>query len=161
MSMIGLIGVAIGLVGAGLTYSAQMKMANAQEAASKKAENAREQQMQLDSAHRKRQAVREAIVARSMSLSAGVNANAQDGSGVAASMGQATAMGGENQQVTNSTEILGSRVFAANREYFEATRKGQQGMAFGQALGSFGGALQSAAPSLQRLGTYFGSPRTA
>lgn len=156
MAIAGLIGAALSVVGTVISYSAQQKMIAEQTNASKRAENAREQQMQLDSTHKKRQSIREAIVARSMSLSAGTNQGAQYGSGVQAAMGGATAMGAENQQVTNSTEILGGRVFQANRDYFDATQKGQSRMAMGQGLSAIGGALVSNAGAIQRLGTFGG-----
>lgn len=155
MSVVGAIGLAVSAAGTVIGYSAQQKMIAQQTAASKKAENAREQQMQLDSANRRRQSVREAIVARSMGLAAGVNAGAQYGSGVAAATGQAIAQGAQNQQVTNSSQILGSRVFAANREYFDATQRGQAGMALGEGLSALGGAIVNNAGTINQLGDYF------
>lgn len=157
MAIAGAIGVALSVAGTVVGYSAQQKMIAQQTQASKKAENAREQQMQLDSSNRRRQSVREAIVARSMGLAAGTNAGAQYGSGVSAALGQATAQGAENQQTVNSSQILGSRVFQANRDYFDATQKGQAGMALGQGLSAIGGALVSNAGTISQLGTYFGS----
>jgi hypothetical protein len=157
MAIAGVIGAALSVVGTVVAASAQAQMVAEQTQASKKAENAREQQMRLDAAHKRRQSVREALLARSMSLAIGTSQGAQYGSGVLSAMGSATAQGAENQQVTNSAEILGGRVFQANREYFDATAKGQAGMAFGQGLSAIGGALVSNAGSIQRLGTYFGS----
>lgn len=149
---IGLIGTAVSLVGSFVSAGAQQKMVNEQTAASKRAENSREQQMQLDSQRRRRQAVREAIMARSMSLTAGVGQGAQYGTGVAAGMSGATAQGLENQQGINSGEIIGGRIFQANRDYFEATRSGQAGMAFGQGISAIGGAITSNAGAIGRLG---------
>lgn len=157
MAIAGIIGTAVSLAGAVIGYSAQQKMINQQAAASKKAENSREQQMQLDASHRRRQAVRESIIARATALSIGTSQGAGEGSGVAGAMGNAISMGVENVKTTNATEILGSRVFDANREYFEATRKGQAGMALGQGLQSLGGALVSNAGTIQQIGTYFGN----
>jgi len=156
MSVVGAIGLAISAAGTVIGYSSQQKMIAEQTAASKKAENSREQQMQLDSSNRRRQSVREAIVARSMGLAAGTNAGAGQGSGVAAALGQATAQGAENQQVVNSSQILGSRVFAANRDYFNATQKGQAGMALGEGLSSLGGAIVNNAGTINQMGQYFG-----
>ena len=157
MSVVGAIGLAISAAGTVIGYSSQQKMIAEQTAASKKAENSREQQMQLDSSNRRRQSVREAIVARSMGLAAGTNAGAGQGSGVAAALGQATAQGAENQQVVNSSQILGSRVFAANRDYFNATQKGQAGMALGEGLSSLGGAIVNNAGTINQMGQYFGN----
>lgn len=155
--IIGLVGAAVSLAGSLYASAAQQKMIAEQTQASKKAENARQQQMQLDAAHRRRQAVREALMARSMSLAVGSSQGAQYGSGVVSAMGQATAMGAENQQVTTSTEVLGGRVFSANREYFEATKRGQGQMAIGQGIAAIGGAISSNAGAISQIGTYFGS----
>lgn len=162
MSVVGAIGLAVSAAGTVIGYSSQQKMIAQQTAASKKAENSRQQQMQLDSANRRRQSVREAIVARSLGLAAGTNAGAQYGSGVAAATGQATAQGAENQQVVNSSEILGSRVFAANRQYFNATQKGQAGMALGEGLSAIGGAIVNNAGTINQLGSYYtGRPQNS
>ncbi len=161
MSLVGAIGLGISAAGSIMGYTAQQKMVRAQTQASKKAENSRQQQMQLEAANQRRQSVREAIVARSMGLAAGTNAGAQYGSGVQAATGQAIAQGAQNQQVTNSSEILGSRVFSANRQYFNATQKGEAGMAFGQGLSALGGALVNNSGTIDRLGTYFGSSKTS
>lgn len=149
---VGLIGAAVSLVGTVVSASAQQTMVNEQTSASKRAENAREQQMQLDAQRRRRQAVREGLLARSMSLSAGVNQGAGYGSGVAGGMAGAMGQSLENQQGINSGEILGSRVFQANRDYFDATQKGQAGMAMGQGISAVGGAIVSNAGAIGRLG---------
>lgn len=156
MAFAGLIGTAISLAGSIYSSVSQQKMVAEQTRASKKAENAREQQMRLDAANRRRQSVREAILARSMSLSAGTAQGAQYGSGVAGGLGNAVAQGAENQQVTSASEILGGRVFSANREYFDATQRGSAAVAIGQGISAIGGAITSNAGSIQRLGTYFG-----
>lgn len=154
---IGAIGSVVSVVGQVMSYSAQQRMINEQTAASKRAENAREQQMQLDAQRRRRQAVREGLLARSMSLSAGVNQGAQYGTGVAGGMAGAMGMSLENQQGVNSGEILGSRIFQANRDYFDATQRGQAGMALGQGISALGGALTSNAGAIGRLGGGTGS----
>lgn len=157
---IGILGSVVSLVGTVVSASAQQQMINEQTSASKRAENAREQQMQLDAQRRRRQAVREAIMARSMSLSAGVTQGAQYGTGVAGGMAGAINQGLENQQGINSGEILGSRIFQANRDYFDATQRGQSGMAFGQGISAIGGAITSNAGALGRLGGGTGSNPT-
>lgn len=157
---IGLLGSALSVVGSFVTAGAQQQMIAEQTAASKRAENAREQQMQLDAQRRRRQAVRESILARSMSLSTGVNQGAQFGTGVAGGMAGAIGMGLENQQGVNSGEILGSRIFQANRDYFDATQRGQAAMAFGQGISAIGGAITSNAGAIGRLGGGVGSNPT-
>lgn len=142
--------------GAFLQYRAQQRMVKEQTAASQRAENARQQQMQLDASHRRRQAVREALIARSSNLTAGVAQGAQEGSGVQGAMGQAVNMGWENQQMTSASEVLGNRVFAANRAYSDATLRGQRGMAFGSGLSTLGGALAQMSGTMTQIGAGFG-----
>lgn len=154
MSLVGAIGAGLSLVGNFMSASAQQRMVNEQTQASMRAENAREQQMQLEASRQRRSAIREAILARATSLSVGVAQGAQHGSGVAAGMGQAIAMGQEQQQQTTSAEILGGRVFAANRDFFRATQRGQRGMALGQGIASLGGMMTSNAGTINRVGTY-------
>lgn len=157
MSVVGLIGIGLSLAGTVIGASAQAKMIAEQTQASKKAENSREQQMQLDASHRRRQAVREAIVSRAMGLTVGTAQGAGQGSGVAGAMGNAVSQGGENAQMATSAEIIGGRIFQANRDYFDATQKGQAGMAMGQGLQSLGGMLVNNAGAINQIGqTYFG-----
>ena len=152
MSAAGLIGTALSLVGTVVQASAQAQMVAEQTAASKRAENAREQQMQLEAQRQRRIAVRQALLARSQSLAVGTAQGASYGSGVQAAMGGAVAQGQENQANVNQGEILGGRIFQANRDYFDATQRGQSAMAFGAAISSIGGAIASNAGAIGRLG---------
>lgn len=156
MSVVGAIGLALSLGGQAISYSAQQKMIAEQTNASKKAENSREQQMRMDANHRRRQAVREGVVARSNSLAVGVSQGAQYSSGIAGAMGNATSQGLQNQQIASASEVMGGRVFAANREYFNASQRGQAGMAMGQGLSSLGGAIVNNADEINSMGQYFG-----
>lgn len=149
---IGMIGTGISLVSGIMGGMAQSQMVAEQAAASTKAENAREQQMRLDSHRQRRQAVREGLMARSMSLTAGVSQGAQYGSGVAAGLGQAVSGAAENVQAISSNETLGGRVFQANREYYEASSRGQAAVSMWQGIGSIGGAISSNSGAIGRLG---------
>lgn len=155
-AIIGLIGTAASVAGTVISANAQAKMANEQAQASKKAENARQQQMQMDANHRRRQSVRESILARAQALAIGVAQGAQDGSGVQSAMGQATGMGWENQQAVTSAETLGGRVFAANREYADATARGARRMAMGAGISALGGAITSVSGTIGQIGAGFG-----
>jgi hypothetical protein len=152
MSAAGLIGTALSLVGTVVSTVAQNQMVAEQTAASKRAENAREQQMQLEAQRQRRISVRQALLARSQSLAVGTAQGAQYGSGVAAAMGGAVAQGQENQSNVNSGEILGGRIFQANRDYFDATQRGQAGISLGQGISALGGAIVSNAGAIGRLG---------
>lgn len=156
---IGLVGMA---VGGGVSYTSQQRMVREQTTASKRAEAAREQQMQLDAQRRRRQAIREGLMARSMNLAIGAAQGAQGSSSLASATGGATGMAMENQQGITSAEVIGGRVFGANRDYFNASQRGQAGMAMGNAISSLGGALVSNAGTISRLGEYYTNrPQTA
>lgn len=149
---IGFIGQGISLVSGIMGAQAQANMVAQQAAASTRAENAREQQMRLESHRQRRQAVREGLLARSMSLTSGVAQGAQYGSGVSAGLAQATSGAAQNVQQISSNETLGGRVFQANRDYYKATAEGQAQMAMWQGISSIGGALTNSAGALARLG---------
>lgn len=151
------LGLAASVAGAGYSAYKQNQASKAAEKASIKAENARQQQNQLDAARRRRQAFRESLLARSQAVSAGANQGALMGSGVAGGIAQATATGFQNQQTINSSQTLGNQVFSANRQFASATAMGQQGAAWGGALTSLGGALMANAGTIGRLGTYSAS----
>lgn len=148
------LGAVTSVAGTVISMSAQSRMSQEQEAASKRAENARQQQSQLDASRRRREAVRSSMLARATALSTGANQGAQFGSGVEGGMAQATATGFQNQSTVTQAEILGGRVFSANRDYASATARGQQGQAFGSGLSSLGNTLMSVSPQIGRLGTY-------
>lgn len=152
MSAAGLIGTALSLVGTIVSASAQAQMVAEQTRASKTAESAREQQMQLEAQRRRRQSARAAILARSRSLAVGTQQGATGGSGLASALGGSIAQGQQNIQGVNSGEALGGRIFRENRKYFDATQAGQAGMAFGQGISALGGAFSSNAGAFSRLG---------
>lgn len=149
------LGAATSIAGTVIGASAQSKMSEQQRAASERAENARQQQMALDADRRRRQAFREALLARSTALTVGTAQNASQGSGVAGGMAQTTASGLQNQQTIGSAEFIGSQIFDANRDYAAATARGQSRMAWAGALSSFGNMMMSNAGTINRLGTYY------
>lgn len=154
MAAISAIGIGLQVVGGIMGYSAQQRMINEQTQASKRAEGAREQQMQLDAQRRRRQAIREGIMARSQNLTV-ATAQGAAGSSVLSGMGGAIGMAQENQQGITAAETIGGNIFQANRDYFDATQRGQAGIAFGQGISTLGGALVSNAGTISRLGTYY------
>lgn len=98
-------------------------------------------------------------MARAQNLAIGVAQGTQFGSGTQAAMGNAWSQGQENQQTSAASEIQGNRVFAANRRYFDATQRGQAGMALGAGISTLGGAIANNAGAFERVGTYMTSPR--
>lgn len=160
MAAISAIGIGIQVVGGIMGYSAQQRMINEQTQASKRAESAREQQMQLDAQRRRRQAIREGIMARSQNLTV-ATAQGAAGSSVLSGMGGAIGMAQENQQGITAAETIGGNIFQANRDYFDATQRGQAAMSMWQGISSLGGALTSSAGTIARLGQYYSNPAPA
>lgn len=148
------IGLGIQAAGSIISYSSQQQMIAEQTAASKRAEASREQQMQLDAQRRRRQSIREGLIARAQNLTI-ATAQGSRGSSVVSALGGAQGMAQENQQGITSAETIGGRIFSANRDYFDATQRGQAGIAFGQGISTLGGALVSNAGTISRLGTYY------
>jgi hypothetical protein len=153
-SLLTVAGLGVSLAGSFMQASAQQTMAREQRDASLKAENARQQQTQLDASRRRRTAVREMLMARSSALATGTAQGAGQGSGVAGAMAQATATGFQTQQTVTAAEELGVRGHQANRDYAKATAKGQIGMAQGSMISSLGGAMMSMSGTIGRLGNY-------
>jgi hypothetical protein len=153
-----LIGVGLAVAGAGayMQHRATERMAREQKAASTRAENLRQQQNQLDAMRRRRQAYRESILARSQAMAAGTNMGSAGAgsSGVIAGAGNAVSTGAQNQQTLNSSQVIGAGMFDANRDYANATARGQIGQSWGSTLTSLGGMLIQNAGTFSRVGTY-------
>lgn len=139
-------GLALQAAGVGV----QMDAANKQSEASQRAERLRAQQLSLESARQRRQALRNAIRARSVALSASTAAGASTGSGAAGGLGQIASQAGTNVQGINQGQEIGTNIFKANAD--EAAAGGQA--AFGSGLSSFGGVLISNASSIGSIGEY-------
>jgi hypothetical protein len=137
----GIAGSIIGFAGNVMQADAARKSHAETAAASIAGENVRELQMQFESQRKRRQQVREAVLARSMSLTAAASQGAQKSSGAASGMAGATAQGAENAQTTTSAEILGSRVFRANRLYHISNANAQSQGAVGSGFTAFGQGL--------------------
>jgi hypothetical protein len=135
----------------------QMDAAKKQTDASVRAERLRERQMNLESMRQRRQAVRNAIKARSVALSSATSqgATGTGSSGIAGGLGQIASQGADNVRSVNNAQEIGKGIFDANADY--ATAGGQ--MAMGQGLSSLGGALVNNAGQIGQIGTFFGSPK--
>ncbi len=151
MSATALVGGAIQVVGAGLGFAAKQKMIADQTDISKKSENVRKQQMLLDATRRKRAAIREGLIMRSMALTNGTTQGAALGSGVQAGKGAGASRSGEGQQSTNAASILGGRMFNLNQKYFEVSQGGQLWGGIGEGLGAIGGTVVNNAGSINAL----------
>ncbi len=154
VSGIALAGLAISAAGVGTSIIGGIMQTGAQ----KRAEDAREKQMNLDAARQRREVARNAIIARSVALSNATNQGASQGSGLPGGYGQISGEAGRQTVAIDQNQAIGSDLFAANRAYYSAS--GITG--FGSGLSSLGGAIMNNAGTINRLGTYaFGSKQAA
>lgn len=161
MSAVGLIGLGVSAVGAGISFFSHQDTVTKQTNLSKQAENIKAQQMELDSLQRKRQAVRGSLMARAVAVSNGVAQGAgTKSSGVLGGAGGATAEGLESQKVTNASTILGQRAFKNNADYFKVTQDGQFWESIGNGISSIGNVVAGNAGTITSLGMDWFSPRT-
>lgn len=123
------VGAIIGAVG-------QMQQAKA----AQKAEKARERMMNLDVQRKKREALRQAVMARSVALSNATAQGAQAGSGLQGGYGQIGGDAARNLNALEQDKQLGKQVFSANRAY------AQGGM-----LAGIGNGISNAGSSFDKL----------
>lgn len=146
------VGLAIGAAGTVTSVNA----ANASADASKKAEQLRKRQMELESIRQRRSAIRNSLRARSMSLTNATAQGAAGGSGLQGGYGQIGQQTGENITGVNNAEEIGAGIFNANA----ASASAGALAAFGSGLSSLGGAIVNNAPTIASVGTYLATPRT-
>lgn len=140
-------GLAATAIGTGVQYAGQKRTTSAL----KRAERAREKQQGLEASRARRQAVRQSIIQRSLSLVTAANQGAAIGSsGVQGGQAGITATAGRDIQAVNQNEQIGSDIFAANRAYYSASGV----TSAGQGLTSLGGALISNIGPIERLSTF-------
>lgn len=125
--------VAVGLIGGVIQAVGAMKQAKA----SKKAEEARERQMQLEQMRKRREIVREGVVARATATSNASAQGASEGSGLQGGLAQVTQQQNRNLLASRQDEALGSEVFRQSRKFAKAGGM----IAFGSGLSSLGQAF--------------------
>ena len=104
---------ALGVIGSVVGFIGQQKQAKA----AKKAEALRERQMNLEAARKKRELIREGVMARSQAKTTAESQGAGAGSGLSGGLAQITGQQGRNVQANNQDQQIGSGIFAANRQY--------------------------------------------
>lgn len=117
------IGLAISAIGLGVQVDAAGDAAKAQQ----KAEAARKKQMELDALRRRREAIREAIAARSLALSNATAQGAAEGSGLLGGYAQIAGQAGRNILATNQNVELGNQIYDANSQYASAQSRSSIG----------------------------------
>lgn len=163
LSTLAIIGLGASLAGTGLQVYGQMRQAAAQRdqvAAFRKAENLRKKQMNLDSARRRREIIRQSIIARGMAVNNAANQGAVGGTGLTGGMFEIG--GGARRAIsqTNQNQGIGAGIFDANLEGGNAQmREADAGSiaAFGSGLSSLGGSIVNNIGTFNRVGTYLGS----
>ena len=123
----------LSVIGGVVSAIGSMKQAKA----SAKAEKLRERMMSLEAIRKRREIVREGVVARAQATSNAVAQGAGEGSGLQGGIAQIT--GRQNRNIVASTqdEELGHGVFKANRQYAKAGGM----IALGQGISSLGSAF--------------------
>lgn len=145
----GLTGLTIGagIVGTVLQIKGQATAA----AASKKAEDARKRQMNLEADRMRRQAIREAIVARATALSNATTQGAQDSSGLAGGIAQVTGQEGRNILGINQNQEIGNIIFDQNAKMAQGNSLAN----LGSSVQGFGSMIGQYTPQLTRIGNYY------
>lgn len=105
--------------------------------ASAKAEKLRERMMQLEAMRKRRELVREGVVARATATSNASAQGASEGSALQGGIAQITNQQNRNVQASFQDEKLGKGVFSANRAYAKAGGM----IALGQGISSLGSAF--------------------
>lgn len=117
--------------------------------ASEKAEKLRKRQMNLEAMRKKRELIREGVMARAQALSGATAAGAAEGSGLAGGIAQVTGQVNRNVLATTQDQQTGNRMFKANQQY------AQGGMinAVGSGISSIGQALPGAQDAMKMMGS--------
>jgi hypothetical protein len=150
-------GLALGAVGAVMQYQGQRRQAEAQERgirAQQRAEASRQRQMEIESQRRRREIIRQGVLARSQATAAAVSSGAQFGSGLPGALGGITNQQAFNTQGVESASQIGGDIFAANQQTLSArrdeARAGGQ-IAMGSGISSLGGAVSRGLGAIGRL----------
>lgn len=159
-TMVAAAGVGIAAAGAVTNFAAakQQKAANAQSiAAQQQAEAIRQKAMEVDANRRRRQLVREGIIARSQALATTTSAGANQSSGLFGAIGQISGRTAWGVSGINASESTGSQLFAANQDLLRAKLSMGNAQSLGQVgsgLTSLGGAMVNSYGAMDRI---FGS----
>ena len=141
--LIPLIGLALTAIGVGVSAYSAVQSADA----SKDAEEARKQQMNLDAARRRRQAIREAQIARASAISNAAAQGASEGSAVQGGVAAISGNAAESIVNTNQNVQLGNQIYDANGRRASAESVG----AIGSGMQQFGSMITQNADKIRKL----------
>lgn len=148
--LIAVVGVITSAAGTVAQIAGQSEAASA----SRRAEELRRKQMDLQATRERRNALREAIARQAEIESAGVAANASYGSSVAGAVGGVSGALASRQQGINVGQEIGAGIFDANAQ----AASGQSMSMFGSGLSSLGGTIINNAATIKRIGTALANP---
>jgi hypothetical protein len=144
-TIIALIGLATAAVGTGVSAYGSMQTA----AATKDAEMLRKKQMGLDAMRKRREILRESMMAKATALSNASAQGAQESSGLQGGYGQISGVANRGINDVNQSEIIGKGIFDANAQ-----------AAQGQAVSAIGGGIKdvglTVAGNNDKIGRIFG-----
>ena len=123
----------LSVIGGVISAIGSMKQAKS----SAKAEKLRERMMGLEALRKRREIVREGVVARAQATSNAVAQGAGEGSGLQGGIAQITGRQNRNTLASTQDEEIGHKVFKANRQYAKAGGM----IALGQGISSLGSAF--------------------
>lgn len=150
-------GLAASAAGTAIQFQGQQKAHAASELgidAQQQAEAARNQAMELDATRKRREMVRQAVVARSQSLAQATGQGAQFSSSLAGAQAGITGQTNYNMLGVNQNEEIGQDIFKANQNLLSARRQessAQSQIALGSGISSLGGTIASGVSSINRL----------
>ena len=147
---VSIIGIALSAVGTVQQMSASKRQAKA----SRRAEELRQKQMNLDALRQKRKIIRQAAIERAKVVSAGGQQGLLESSAVQGSLGSISSITAGNTRDVNQNVEIGAGLFQQNANIAEA----QSAAAFGQGLSTVGGTIvQNAGTINKTLKSVFGS----
>ena len=163
------IGLALGIGGAVTSFFGGQDAADAQQAAiaaQQRAEAVRMEAMKYDADRRRRQLIREMLIARSTAVQRGANAgaNSSGSSALPGAFGQITGRTGFGLEGVNTNLAFGKQMFNANQQLLQSKLDmvdAQSTMQLGSTLSSLGGAFMGNAGTISRVFGGFGSPSTS
>lgn len=138
------VGLILQVAGLGLSLYGQSQ----QTAAMKRAEDARNKQMNLDAQRRRRDVIRNAVYAQAQARNTAASQGALYGSAYPGGQGQISGRAGNQTVESSQNQEIGSDIFAANKDYYNASVYTD----IGAGLGSLGGMLVNNAGTIKRVG---------
>lgn len=158
------IGAGLSIAGAATSFFGSQDANEASKAAiaaQQRMEATRMEAMKFDADQKRRQAIREMIMGRSIAAQRGANqgANSSGSSALPGAYGQVVGRAGTTISGINTNLAFGQDMFEANQQLLAAKSQmadAQQTMQMGSSLSSLGGSLMGAAGSFDRVFSGFG-----